>query len=84
MFPGTVNTGPTPTLKGRTPQEVYDGLVPSNTKPHLEPRARWPRGSPCATPQAKVSGQVGAKFVLTVIFMENRRYLPIIELRNVA
>jgi hypothetical protein len=71
-------------LEGRTPQEVYDDLIPANTKPRLESRPRWPRGSPCAEPQAKVRGRVGAKFVLTIAFMENRKHLPVIELRRVA
>ena len=29
-------------------------------------------------------GRTGVKFVLTVVFMENRRHLPVIELRRVA
>jgi len=71
-------------LEGKTPQEIYKDLVPANTHPRLEPRPRWPRGSPCASPQAKVSGKTGVKFVLTVAFMENRRHLPVLELRRAA
>jgi hypothetical protein len=71
-------------LDGRTPQEVYEDLVPANTKPRLEPRPQWPRGSPCAAPHAKISSQSGARFLLTLTFMENRRHLPVIELQRVA
>jgi len=71
-------------LHGRTPHEVAGNLDPANSKPRMEPRSRWPRGSPCAAPQAKVKGRSGAKFVLTVGFLENRLHLPIIELKRVA
>ena len=36
------------TLGGRTPDEVYYRKFPTNRKPRHEPRAAWPRGSPCA------------------------------------
>jgi hypothetical protein len=71
-------------LDGKTPQEVYEGLDPANTNVRFEPRSRWPRGSPCASPQTKVRGGAGAKFVLTITFMENRKHLPVVELRRVA
>jgi len=35
-------------LGGRTPNEIYRGGTPANTKLRIEPRPRWPRGSPCA------------------------------------
>jgi putative transposase len=38
------------TLKGSTPDEVYQGRHPTCRYPRLEPRARWPRGAPCAKP----------------------------------
>lgn len=71
-------------LEGRTPCEVYDGLSPANAKPRFEPRPHWPRGSPCASPQAKIKGETGARLVLIVGFFEGRRHLPVIELRRVA
>ena len=71
-------------LLGRTPDEVAGNLSPSNSKPRLEPRSRWPRGSPCSSPQASVLGQPGAKFVLIVGFFENRTHLPVVELKRVA
>jgi hypothetical protein len=40
--------------------------------------------SPCAAPQAKVRGRTGSRFVLTIAFMENRKHLPFVTLREVA
>jgi hypothetical protein len=53
-------------LDGMTPHEVYDSLVPANSKPRYEPRPHWPRGSPCAGPQAKVKGRRGCRLVLQI------------------
>ena len=37
--------------------EVYFGtFLPANRKPRYEPRAKWPRGSPCARSWALVRG----------------------------
>ena len=44
-------------LGGKTPDEVYHGTHPANRKPRFEPRARWPRGSPCSKPWALVRGE---------------------------
>jgi transposase InsO family protein len=55
-------------LKGKTPKEAYDGIAPANSKPRYEPRSRWPRGSPCAAPQAKFKGKRGSKLVLVIGF----------------
>src|SRR5260221_9232047 len=41
---------PHTTLGGRTPDEAYYHHFPANRRPRYEPRARWPRGSPCAKP----------------------------------
>ena len=71
-------------LRGMTPKEVYETLVPANVKPRYEPRFRWPPEIRCSSPQAVVLGKPGAKFVLTVGFLENRPHLPVIELKRVA
>jgi transposase InsO family protein len=71
-------------LEGKTPKEVYEELAPANSKPRYEPRLRWPHGSPCASPQAKIKGNPGTEFVLVIGFLEGRRHLPIIELKRVA
>ncbi|MHC4819907.1 MAG: transposase [Planctomycetota bacterium] len=75
---------PSSALEGRTPLEVYGGVRPANSRPRFEPRPEWPRRSPCASPQASVSGAPGAKLRLVVGYLEGRRHLPIIELREAA
>ena len=47
---------PHTTLGGKTPEEVYHNRYPANRRPWLEPRQRWPRGSPCAKPQTLIAG----------------------------
>ena len=37
---------PHETLGGRTPNEVYFSRPAANEQPRIEPRKRWPRGSP--------------------------------------
>jgi len=71
-------------IDGKTPKELFEDLVPANSKPRYEPRSRWPRGSSCAAPQAKIKGNPGAEFVLIIGFLEGRRHLPMIELKRVA
>ena len=71
-------------LKGKTPKEAYGKLLPANLKPRFEPRSRWPRGSPCAAPQAKIKGKKGSRLILIVGFFEGRKHLPVVELKRVA
>jgi hypothetical protein len=71
-------------LDGKTPNEVYRGIPPSNRSPRFEPRAAWPRGSPCAAPQTLVKGIPGVRLELDVSFLEDRKHLPIVKLRRVA
>ena len=71
-------------LGGATPVEVYRGLPPGNEAPRLEPRARWPRGSLCAKPAAPIEGRRGVKLALAIHHVENRRHLPIVELKPAA
>jgi transposase InsO family protein len=75
---------PHDTLRGATPQETYDDLLPACRRPRFEPRKRWPRNSSCARPEADVRGRCGARLELNVNFVANRRHLPIVELRRVA
>jgi transposase InsO family protein len=44
------------TLSGKTPNEVYFSRPAANEQPRLEPRKRWPRSSPCASPQVDIAG----------------------------
>jgi putative transposase len=71
-------------LRGKTPDEVYHGAFAANRKPRFEPRARWPRGSPCARPWALVRGRPGAAFDLKVTFLNGRKHLPLVSLLRVA
>ena len=71
-------------LGGRTPDEAYRGAFPANRRPRFEPRARWPRGSPCARPHALVRGTPGVRLELEVSFHAGRQHLPVVTLRRAA
>ena len=71
-------------LKGRTPSELYFGETPANEKPRMEPRARWPRRSPCALPAAPARGRRGRVVELVVQHHDADARLPIVELRSAA
>jgi len=72
-------------LDGKTPNEVYCGIkFPAHRGPRLEPRANYPRGSPCAGPQTLVAGQPGDRFTLDIQYYRNRKHLPIIKLTRAA
>lgn len=71
-------------LRGKTPDEVYFGRFPASRRPRYEPRARWPRRSPCAMPHALVRGRPGAQLELDVVHRAGRRHLPVVELKRVA
>jgi transposase InsO family protein len=75
---------PHTTLGGRTPHEVYEGLGPANRAPRFEPRARWPRGSPCAAPQTLIKGRPGVRLDLSVSYYKGRKHLPIVTLTRPA
>ncbi len=75
---------PHTTLQGKTPNEVYFQLRPANQRPRIEPRERWPRPSPCATPRTLIAGQSGDRFEIEVVFHSGRRHLPIVSLRRAA
>jgi len=72
---------PHETLGGKTPKEVYFSLEAANEQPRLEPRERWPRGSPCARPQVAMDGEPGDPIVLEIDCLDGRRHLPIIRAR---
>jgi putative transposase len=72
------------TLQGATPDEVYFKHRPACRAPRFEPRAAWPRGSPCAGPQTLVKGQPGVVLQMDVNFVARRRHLPRVTLRRAA
>jgi transposase InsO family protein len=67
-----------------TPDEIYYGRKPAACRPRFEPRRHWPRGSPCAGPQAPIRGRRGQQLELNVRFLSGRRHLPIFELKRAA
>ncbi|MFC1610369.1 transposase [Myxococcota bacterium] len=71
-------------LNGCTPNEVYFGENPANEKPRIEPRAKWPRRSPCAQPTARVRGRRGQVVELVLQHHDADNRLPIVELRAAA
>ena len=71
-------------LQVRTPDEIYFGRPPACLAPRFEPRARWPRRSRCAAPQARVRGRCGVRLELHVSFRVDRKHLPVVELRRAA
>ena len=71
-------------LQVRTPNEIYFGRPPACLAPRFEPRARWPRRSRCAAPQARVRGRCGVRLELHVSFRVDRKHLPVVELRRAA
>ncbi len=68
----------------RTPDELYFGTFPACRRPRFEPRARWPRRSPCAAPHALVRGRPGIAIELSVEYRGGRKHLPVVSLRRVA
>ena len=71
-------------LGAATPDEVYHHRRPACGAPRFEPRARWPRRSPCASPQALIRGQPGARLELDVCYLGGRRHLPTVTLKRAA
>ena len=75
---------PHSSLNGKTPNEVYHDLLPACEHPRYEPRARWPRNAPCASPNALVEGRCGARIRLDMRYHWGRKHLPIVDLRLAA
>jgi hypothetical protein len=71
-------------LRGAAPDEIYHRRRHANRAPRFEPRRRWPRRSPCASPRTLIRGQPGAKIELEVRYHAGRRHLPIVTLKRVA
>ncbi len=71
-------------LDARTPDEVYYGRPAACSAPRYEPRAKWPRGAPCAGPDAPVRGRRGGRLDLRVTQRAGRKHLPIVTLHKAA
>ena len=75
---------PNTALGGRTPEERYRRIPAACRRPRFEPHPRWPRGSPCAAPPAKVRGDPGARLELVVTWHDGQKHLPVVGLKRVA
>ena len=75
---------PHSSLNGKTPHEVYHDVLPACERPRYEPRARWPRIAPCASPHVPVAGYCGTPIRLDVRYHCDRKHLPIVDLRRAA
>jgi transposase InsO family protein len=71
-------------LDARTSDEIYFEKPAACCAPRFEPRRRWPRGSPCAQPQAKVRGRRGVRIELRFSYFAGREHFPIVELNQAA
>ena len=69
---------------GERSRRSKSGLPPANAEPRFEPRITWPRRSSCAAPQAQIKGRRGARLTLVVGYLEDRKHLPVVELRRAA
>ncbi len=67
-----------------TPDEVYHHRRPASRAPRFEPRLRWPRRSPCATPQTLIRGQPGVVLDVDIRYHGGRPHLPIVTLKRAA
>ena len=72
---------PSQALDGRTPREVYASLPSANAEPRFEPRKSWTSN---ASPQTSIRGERGTKLALVVGYVEGRRHLPVVEIRQAA
>ena len=72
------------TLRGATPDEIYFKRRLASRAPRFEPRAAWPRGSPCAAPSTLVKGRPGVILRMDVDFVAGRRHLPRVTLSRAA
>jgi len=70
-------------LGSATPDEIYFDRARASESPRIELRRHWPRGLPCASPQA-VRGKVGQVVELKLGYLSRRVHLPIVELKRAA
>ncbi|MCI0408645.1 MAG: DDE-type integrase/transposase/recombinase, partial [Acidobacteria bacterium] len=71
-------------LRCATPDEIYHRRRQAIRAPRFEPRRRWPRRSPCASPRTLIRGQPGVRLELSVQSLADRSHLPIVTLKRVA
>jgi hypothetical protein len=66
------------------PDEVYFAHAPAHEQPRFETRSRWPRGSPCAEPQADFKGPSGDRIIIEIDYVANRHHSPFSRARHAA
>jgi hypothetical protein len=71
-------------LGAATPDEVYYHWRPAAQAPRFEPRTRWPRRAPCASPRTLIRGRPGVRPDLDVRNLGGRQHLPIVTLQRAA
>ncbi len=59
-------------------------LGPAGRAPRFEPRTRWPRRSPCASPHTLIRGQPGVRLDLDLCYLSGRPHLSIVTLKRVV
>jgi transposase InsO family protein len=70
-------------LKGKTPNEVYDGRFPARDGPRLEPRRKYPLKARNGS-QTSTLVQRATDLQVVVTYLDDRRHLPVISLKQVA
>ena len=60
------------------------GRILKETELIFEPRRNWPATGLCASPQTTIRGERGVRLSLAVGYVEDRRHLPVVELRKAA
>ncbi len=75
---------PHTTLGGQDAERGPLQRRPANRRPRIEPRRKWPRGSPCAKPWALVAGKPGDECTIRVDFQKGHRHLPVVTLKRAA
>jgi transposase InsO family protein len=74
---------PHQTLHGRTPNEVYESRFPAREGPRLEPRPKYPLKARDGN-QPSTLVRRAANLQVVVTYLDDRRRLPIISLKQAA
>ncbi len=53
--------------------------LPACERSRYEPRANWPRSTPCASPRVPVAGRCGTLIHLHIRYRRGRKHLPILQ-----
>ena len=75
---------PSQALEGERRGKSTMGCGLPIARPRIESRRDWPLESSCASPQTAVRGERGATVTVIISYVEGRRHLPVVELREAA